>query len=126
MYLSGSFVSMIYSCDRDHDWRAGMTHCWVWMWSWFIICLHCELSSWAFWIKLTTDWDWVWALKNLSVASSAELWEVFSDRHEDLESESLLRVESESLLRIIKSLLRVDKNFNKLMLLWEIVHLTVN
>ena len=79
-----------------------------------------------FWIKLITDWDWVWALKNLSVILSAKLWEVLSDRHKNLESESLLKVESESLLKVTEFLSRIDRDFNELMFLWEIAHLAAN
>ena len=104
-----------------------MTYCWVQIWSWFIICLYCRLSSWAFWIKLTTDWDWVWASENLLIILSVKLWKVLSDRHEDLESEFLSRVESESLSRITEFLSRIDRNFNnESILLWEIAHLTAD
>ena len=51
---------------------------------------------------------------------------MLSDRHKNLESESLLRIESEFLLRIIKSLSRIDRNFNELILSWEIVYLTAD
>ena len=51
---------------------------------------------------------------------------MLSDKHEDLESESLLRIESESLSRIIESLLRIDRDFNKLILSQEIIYLTTN
>ena len=53
---------MMYSCDRNHSWRVNIVCCWVQTWSWFIICLHCRSSSWAFWIKLITNWDWIWTL----------------------------------------------------------------
>ena len=79
-----------------------------------------------FWIKLITDQDWIWASENLLVISSIKLWEAFSDRHKNLESESLLKVESEFLSRITESLSKIDRDFNKLIFLWEIACLTVD
>src|SRR5438034_8631639 len=51
---------------------------------------------------------------------------MLSDRHEDLESESLLRIESESLSRITESLSRINRNFNESTLLQEIACLTAD
>ena len=65
-------------------------------------------------------------MKDLSVVLLAELWEAFPDRHEDLESESLLKIKSKSLSRVTKSLLRIGRDFNELMFLWEIAHLAAN
>ena len=65
-------------------------------------------------------------MKDLSVVLLAELWEAFPDRHEDLESESLLKIKSKSLSRVTKSLLRIGRDFNESMLLWEIACLAAN